>query len=561
MKFLCNILVFTFLAFPFGNIFAQTSQPVPSNVEFLNYFSQAGIFVLKSQYSNALQCYQKCIELNPKSSASYFQMAKIHFSSGDAHAAEMFAKKAHDLNPDNVFYISLLSDICIKNGDFDNAIKYAKKVLEKYPSYENYHQLTDLYVSLNRYQDAVDLLSSFEKVYGFDSEICTRKSDLYRLLGRFQDSENEILRLVNSDPSNLYYFFLLSDLYFQTNQISKVQPVINRMEAVNSENGMVYLVKTFLCNAQANDVCFYQNLIKSLKSEDVTLEQKLFLVSQFSRQHDGFEVQKVDTIFEVLSTSYPDSAVVHIAYSDFLFNTYRYNKSADELQKALDIDKSNFDIWRGLFRTYAIFDNKRLTQVVNKALEYYPEQLDVFVYSAAGDILEQNYDEAADFLQQSLDFGIKETASAYLYFFFNAVYNFKTGDVNAALDNFRKYFAANHSDYYYLAKYAAYLVECGKDKDVAEIIIKMCIAADKDSPYFNYVYSFYLLKNNDLKGAEYFVEKALANNLSKLPFIYELAADIYAKHQNCEKALANYHLAIDNGGNAQIINNKIKKCN
>ena len=106
MKFLCNILVFTFLAFPFGNIFAQTSQPVPSNVEFLNYFSQAGIFVLKSQYSNALQCYQKCIELNPKSSASYFQMAKIHFSSGDAHAAEMFAKKAHDLNPDNVFYIS-----------------------------------------------------------------------------------------------------------------------------------------------------------------------------------------------------------------------------------------------------------------------------------------------------------------------------------------------------------------------------------------------------------------------------------------------------------------------
>ena len=110
MKFLCNILVFTFLAFHFGNIFAQTSQPVPSNVEFLNYFSQAGIFVLKSQYSNALQCYQKCIELNPKSSASYFQMAKIHFSSGDAHAAEMFAKKAHDLNPDNVFYISLLTD-------------------------------------------------------------------------------------------------------------------------------------------------------------------------------------------------------------------------------------------------------------------------------------------------------------------------------------------------------------------------------------------------------------------------------------------------------------------
>ena len=562
MKFFGNILIALLLASPFGNAVAQKSKSsVPSNVEFLNYFSQAGIFVLKSQYSNALQCYQKCIQLNPNSSASYFQIAKLHFSAGDYPAAELNALIASQLNPDNVFYLSLLVDIYTKLGDFDSALDYSLRVLEKYPSYENYHQLTDLYVSLNRYQDAVDLLSSFEKVYGFDSEICTRKSDLYRLLGKFQDSENEILRLVNSDPSNLYYFFLLADLYFQTNQLSKVQPVIEKMEAINSENGMVYLVKTFLCNAQANDACFYQNLIKSLKSEDVSLEQKLFLVSQFSHQHDGFEVQKVDSIFEILSAAYPDSAVVYNVYSDFLFSTYRYNRSALALLKSLEIDKSNFDVWRMLCRNYAIFDNNALSVVVERVMSYFPEQLDVFVYSAAGALLDNDLVVAEDFLQQSLDFGIKETASAYLYFFFNAVYNLKKGDVNAALDNFRKYFAANHSDYYYLAKYAAYLVECGRDKDVAEIIIKMCIAADKDSPYFNYVYSFYLLKNNDLKGAEYFIEKALANNLSKLPFIYELAADIYAKHQNCEKALANYRLAIDNGGNAQIINNKIKKCN
>lgn len=558
MRFLGNILIFIFLALSFGKALAQ---PVPSNVEFLDNFSQAGIFLLKSQTDKALQCYQKCIKLNPKSSASYYQIAKIHYDSGDYATAEMFAKNAVDINSDNVFYLRLLSDIYIKNGDIEKAVKYSKMVLDKYPSYENYHQLTDLYVSLHRYQDAIDILSQFENAYGFDVDICTRKSDLYRLLNRYQDSENEILRLINADPSNLYNLFLLCDLYFQTNQLAKVQPVIDKMEAVNNESGFVYLVKTFLCNAQGNDDCFYQNLVKSLKCSDVTLEQKLFLVSQFSKSFDGFAVTKVDSVFEILSAAYPDSAIVYNVYSEFLFNTYRYNRSALALLKSLEIDKSNFDVWRMLLRNYAIFDNNALSTVVERAMSYYPEQLDVFVYSAAGALIDNDLVVAEDYLQQSSDFGILTTSSAYLYYFFNAVYQIKSGNVDAALDYFRKYFTANHTDFYYLAKYCYYLVQVGRDREVAAMIIKMCLAADKDSPFFNFVYSYYLLKTNDTKGAEYFIEKAIAFNESKHPFIYELAADIYAKTSRVGEAIQFYRLALDNGGNSNIINNKIKKLN
>ena len=119
----------------------------------------------------------------------------------------------------------------------------------------------------------------------------------------------------------MHLFLVLSNhfnLYFQTNQLTKVQPVIDKMEAVNNESGFVYLVKTFLCNAQGNDECFYQNLVKSLKCSDVTLEQKLFLVSQFSKSFEGFAVTKVDSVFEILSAAYPDSAIVYNVYSEFL---------------------------------------------------------------------------------------------------------------------------------------------------------------------------------------------------------------------------------------------------
>ena len=94
MRFFGNILIFIFLALSFGKALAQ---PVPSNVEFLDNFSQAGIFLLKSQTDKALQCYQRCIKLNPKSSSSYYQIAKIHYDSGDYAAGEMFAKNAVDI--------------------------------------------------------------------------------------------------------------------------------------------------------------------------------------------------------------------------------------------------------------------------------------------------------------------------------------------------------------------------------------------------------------------------------------------------------------------------------
>ena len=195
------------------NTFAQDAfKSSDDRVEYLDLFSQAGIFLLKSQTDKALQSYQRCIELNPKSSASYFQIANIYYDSGDYQASELFAQKAVDIQPSNVLYLNLLADASLKNGNLDAAILHTKKALELYHSYENYNALSELYISSEKYSDAISLLDSFEINFGYDISNGVRKSELYRMSGNLADAEKELMRIIDTDSSNIYYHFMLVGL-------------------------------------------------------------------------------------------------------------------------------------------------------------------------------------------------------------------------------------------------------------------------------------------------------------------------------------------------------------
>ena len=556
------ILSLSFLLAAQTNTFAQDGfKSSDQRVEYLDLFSQAGIFLLKSQTDKALQYYQRCIELNPKSSASYFQIANIHFGSGNFQASELFAQKAVDIQPSNVLYLNLLADANLKNGNLDAALSNTKKALELYPSYENYHALTELYISSGKFSDAISLLDSFEKNFGYDISNGVRKSELYRMSGNLPDAEKELMRIVDTDSTNIYYRFMLAGLYFQTGQIPKVQPVINQMEKIDSENGLVYLAKSSLCRATLKVDCFYQNLIRSLESDDVLFSEKLMQLSIVVTEEQLLTPNQVDSLFSVMKVHYPDSSSVYSLYADYLFFNKEYTKSIKELSSALSLNKNDFILWRKLFHLYNINeDYQHLDETVNDAFSYYPEQLDVFLYAALSSFLTGHLSDGEDYLIQAESFGVEESSSAYFFYFIKGVYYYLKNDSKNSLEFFNKYFLMGNSSHFMLAQYAFYLIQMNTKMDLAERIIKQCVSFDQTNTYFYYVYANYFLKKNDLKSSEYFIDKSLSLDHCGISSIYELAGDIYSKNNNCEKAVLYWNKA-KNDSNTQKLLNKIKNCN
>lgn len=557
-----KILLCSVLLAAQANTFAQDGfKSSDQRVEYLDLFSQAGIFLLKSQTDKALQAYQRCIELNPMSSASYFQIGNIYFSSGDYQASELFAQKAVDIQPSNVLYLNLLADANLKNGNLDAAISNTKRALESYPSYDNYHALTQLYISSGNFSDAISLLDSFEKNFGYEVSNGVRKSELYRMSGDLPNAEKELMRIIDTDSTNIYYYFMLVDLYFQTGQIPKIQTVINQMEKIDPENGLVYLAKSSLCRATLKVDCFYQNLIQSFNSDDVLFSEKLMNLSILVSEEQLLNETQVDSLFAVMKVHYPDSSSVYSLHADYLFFIKEYKKSIVELSNAIRLDKNDFVLWRKLFHLYYIIeDYNHLGATVNDAFSYYPEQLDVFLYAALSSFLTGHLTDGEDYLIQSEAFGVEESSSAYFYYFIKGVYYYLKNDSKNSLEYFNQYFLMGNSSHFMLAQYAFYLTQMNAKMDLAERIIKQCVSFDQFNTYFYYVYANYFLKKNDLKSSVYFIDKSLSLDHCGLSSIYELAGDIYRKNNNCEKAVLYWNKA-KNDSNAQKLMNKIKNCN
>ena len=129
-------LFFTILLFlSVSGLYAQKNnvQKIPDEVEFMNFFSQADIFLLKGQPEKALSAYNSCLKLNPQSAAANFQLARIYYNYHDLDAALNFALSAVRLQPENYWYSIFLATIYETLDNFPEALKIYEKLVEKNP--------------------------------------------------------------------------------------------------------------------------------------------------------------------------------------------------------------------------------------------------------------------------------------------------------------------------------------------------------------------------------------------------------------------------------------------
>ena len=81
----------------------------------------------------ALAYYGKCLEINPYSDASMFQISNILVMGGDYENAMLYAKKATEIDPGNIWYQLLLSKLYYAVDKKDSTIVVYNNIIEKYP--------------------------------------------------------------------------------------------------------------------------------------------------------------------------------------------------------------------------------------------------------------------------------------------------------------------------------------------------------------------------------------------------------------------------------------------
>ncbi len=555
-------LAILFLIFSFNSSYLY-SQKVPVEVEFATLLSKSETYLLKNDIQNAVSCLYQCLNINANSSVANYQLARIYYSQNDFEAAFNFANKAHDLKPDNIYYCELLSDLYFSRGDAVNFNKYKKLSLPSSPTYEYYLDWFAMLTSFKKnplFHEKLFVLDEMEKLFGYDIHIGTMRSALYEQNRDLKNAEVEYIRLSRTDSSDLRLMFQLKNFYDRNGKTSKAQEVQEIIDSQNSKNISGYLDDNFMYLSSGKKDLFYENLIESLKNdESYDLSEKLHHLNKILQLPVKLNSDSLSMAFEVLCETYNTAVSPCMNYSSFLMMNNKYEKTVEVLKSALEIDKSNFEIWIRLFKVLTISEEySDLLEITNNAAEYFPDMSEVYLYNAVASLYLGKFSDAKSSFDLAEDLGIDLTNSYPHFLFYSAVYKYYRKEADA-FEFFQKFQQYNSDDYYIQLQYAYFIIDSGTNLHHAESIINHYANDANLNYYFYFVRAYFHLKSNNLEQSRDDIQEAINMDSSKY-HVYNLAGDIFAKSGDCTNAIVYWNQAIDRGGNSTMISKKIQNC-
>lgn len=86
------------------------------------------------QFDKAKDYFEKVLDLNPRSAATYSELALCYYSKEDLKKAEQLLQKALFIEPDNAGFLANLGLVYVKAGDYSKAVERLSKALYLNPN-------------------------------------------------------------------------------------------------------------------------------------------------------------------------------------------------------------------------------------------------------------------------------------------------------------------------------------------------------------------------------------------------------------------------------------------
>ena len=214
--FLLNISVF---ADDKKKVDGYESLDEKSKLEFDYSFMEGIRSKITGDLQTALGWYDNCLKIYPESPVVKYEIANILVLTEDYNGALQLAREAVAGNPGNLWYKLLLANVLQKKAMIEEACNVYADIIAKYPDKEEFYLIeANLYTSVEKWQQAIDVYDRYEKQNGITEPVTIEKIKLYTKLNNLKGASNELLKLIRKYPEKNEYLSLLAELYFNYNQ-------------------------------------------------------------------------------------------------------------------------------------------------------------------------------------------------------------------------------------------------------------------------------------------------------------------------------------------------------
>src|SRR5690606_20606254 len=311
----------------------------------------------------------------------------------------------------------------------------------------------------------------------------------------------------------------------------------------------------------------YSNLSKELQKafvmDSLSINNKVRTVYNVLQGDNRGESLKIASeITKVLVEQYPNEALAQAVFGDVALQQRKEDVAYDAFLKAVELNKKLYIVWEQLLQLEVA--NNKLKDAQQHGLEavnQFPDNSIILLFTGYAYLLDKQYQEARAFLEEALNKADQENKGLMIQ-----VYS-ALGDTYHALDMgsasnvaYGEALKIDGNNTYVLNNFAYYLALRKEELDKAASMSKKSNELEPNNANYQDTYAWVLFQQGNYDEALTWIEKAVKASIEPSATLIEHKGDILLKLGKREEALGLWQQALKlaNGENNEKLNLKVK---
>lgn len=532
------------------------------NLEFTYSFLEGNKQKMLGNYSEAAAYYLKCLQINKKSSSTMYELANIYVLIGDFSSALVFAEECVKNTPDNIWYNLLLATLYERQNMSEKAVVIFRDLVSDNPSRMDFKlELASLLVSTNKPKEALKIYDEIESNYGVIGDINMEKEKLYLKMGETEKAYAELYKLIDKFPTEARYYGLLAEIYVSKDEFDKALDIYNRLLKVDPDNGLAHLSLSEYYRITNEPDKSFDELKIAFASSDVDIDMKIKMVLAF-HSYSGTEKvtsEKTYELLEILEETHKQEPKALTIYADFLSKDEKWEEAREKYRTVLETTKKNYLIWEQLmFINNQLNDFKALYTESKEALEYFPNQPNLYLFNGIGATKQRKYTEAVESLKTGLGLIADNKALEVQFYIYLAEAYFKNNNYDESDSYFEKALKIEPENKYILNNFSYYLSIRSEKLDDALRMTKKCNELEINNSTYLDTYAWVLYKMGKYDSALEIIEKSIIHGGGGSAVIVEHKGDILFQLGKNKEAIELWKKAKELGRGSEFLDRKIE---
>ena len=484
-------------------------------------FQEAVKQKLAKHYAEAIDLFDYCHRLDPKSGATMFELADLYRQLKNDSLSIAMLEEASRLYPDNYWYKLYLVASYEGQRRNDEALNVLEDMSQRFPDKtEVLMMLLDAYRKNGDKEKLLKVMDKVEQKEGKNERISEEKFDLLIGLGEEKRAFDEMYALVKEYPNELRYQVIIGNQYFRLGKYEEAYKQYKMVEAKDSNEVTMLLSMCDYYEKENNEPLFCKYVSKVLCCPNA--DEALKLVYAKWIVYEDFNNQKRDSaavlgVFDdAMRLPDVDSDIIELRVVYMVNNNMPREEIKPFLYKILEITPQSV-LARQQLLSYAIEeeDTMGIVNACKPAVDHGTSDPVCYYYLGVAYLQLDKKQEAVDafrgglrHVEEESEYSNRVQLYVNMYSLLGDLYH-QLGQDDMAFLMYDSCLVYRQNEPTVLNNYAYYLSLKKKDLDRAEKMSRMANELDPDNPTYLDTYAWVLYQMKRYEEAKQYMDRVV----------------------------------------------------